>query len=60
MIKFLETNDLNENYSALTNTFSLIVEKHTPLQKKIVRGNHVPFFTKDIRKGSILKTQTSH
>ena len=45
-----ETNDPNENYSALTNTFSLIVEKHAPLKKKIVRGNHAPFITKDLRK----------
>ena len=45
-----ETYDPNENYSALTNTFSLIVEKHAPLKKKIVSGNHAPFITKDVRK----------
>ena len=45
-----ETDYLNENYSALTNTFSLIVEKHASLKKKIVRGNHAPFITKDLRK----------
>ena len=45
-----ETDDPNESYSALTNTFSLIVEKHAPLKKKIVRGNHAPFITKDLRK----------
>ena len=28
-----ETDDPNENYSALTSTFSLIVEKHAPLKK---------------------------
>ena len=48
-----ETDDPNENYSALTNTFSLIVEKHAPLKKKIVRGNHAPFITKDLRKAII-------
>ena len=42
-----ETDDPNESYSALTNTFSLIVEK---LKKKIVRGNYAPFITKDLRK----------
>ena len=36
----LETDDPNENYSALTSTFSLIVEKHSPLKKKPLRGNH--------------------
>ena len=45
-----ETDDRNENYSDLINTFSLIVEKHAPLKKKIVRGGHAPFITKDLRK----------
>ena len=45
-----ETDDPNENYSAFKNTFSLIVEKHAPLKKKIVRGNHAHFITKDLRK----------
>ena len=45
-----ETDYPNENYSALTNTFSLIVEKHAPLKKKIVRENHAPFITEDLRK----------
>ena len=47
---FLLTDDPNENYSALRNNFSLTVEKRTPLKKKIVRGNHTPFTTKDLRK----------
>ena len=45
-----EADNPNENYSAFTNTFSLIVEKHAPLKKKIVRENHAPFITKDLRK----------
>ena len=49
-IFLFEADDPNENYSALTNTFSLIVEKHAPLKKKIVRGNHALFITKDLRK----------
>ena len=40
----------NENYSTLTNTFSLIVVKHAPHKKKIVRAKHAPFITKDLRK----------
>ena len=52
-----ETDDPNENYSALTNTFSLIVEKHAPLKKKIVRGNHAPFITKDLRKAIYTKSR---
>ena len=27
------------------------MEKHAPLKKNIVRGNHAPFITKDLRKG---------
>ena len=43
--------DPNENYSASTNTFSLILQKHAPLKRKeIVRGNHAPFITKDLGK----------
>ena len=38
-----ETDDPNEKYSALTNTFSLIVEKHALFKKKIARENHAPF-----------------
>ena len=45
-----ETDDPNENYSALTNTFSLIVENYAPLKKKTARRNHGPFITKDLRK----------
>ena len=45
-----ETDDPNENHSALTNTFSLILERHTPLKKTIVRRDHAPFITKDLRK----------
>ena len=56
-----ETDDPNENYSALTNTFSSIVEKLAPLKNKIVKGNHTPFITKDLRKaiyaGSRLKSK---
>ena len=45
-----ETDDTKENYSVLTKSFSLIVEKHAPLKKKTMRGNHAPFITKDLRK----------
>ena len=31
----VETDDPNENYVGLTNTLSLIVEKHAPLKKKM-------------------------
>ena len=48
--QIFDTDDPNTNYSALINTFSLIGENHTPLKKKIVRENHAPFITEDLRK----------
>ena len=42
--------DLNENYLFLTNSFSKIVEKHVPLKKKTLRGNHAPLVSKELRK----------
>ena len=52
-----ETDYPNENYTALTNTFSLMVDKHVPLNKKMVRGNHAPITSKDLRKASHPSTQ---
>ena len=40
----------NENYELITNAFSNIVENHAPLKKKFLRGNQVPFMTKEFRK----------
>ena len=42
--------DPNENYLFLTNSFSKIVEKHVPLKKKTLRGNHAPLVSKELRK----------
>ena len=42
--------DHNKNYDNLIKCFSEIVEKHAPLKKKIIRGNHAPFMTKTMRK----------
>ena len=42
--------DPNENYLFLMNSFSEIVEKHVPLNKKTLRGNHAPFVSKELRK----------
>ena len=39
-----------ENYTNLSQTFSKVVQKHAPLIKKIVRGNHAPFINKEFRK----------
>ena len=42
--------DPNENYLFLANSFSKRVEKHVPLKKKTLRGNHAPFVSKELRK----------
>ena len=46
----LQSDDPNNNYSFLTREFSKIVEKHAPLRKKFIRGNHAPFMNKELRK----------
>ena len=53
-----ESDDPNENYSTLTNTISLIVEKYAPLKKKTVKGNHAPFYYKGSKKTYLHKKQT--
>ena len=46
----LQSDDPDENYSFLTREFSKIVDKHAPLRKKFIRGNHAPFMNKELRK----------
>ena len=43
-------NDPNENYSALSNTLTKLVDKHAPFKMKIQKGNPVPFISKEMRK----------
>ena len=47
----------DENYLVLTNVFSNIVNKHAPLQKKILRGNDAPFMNKELRKAVYTKSR---
>ena len=42
--------DPNQNYNCLTRTFLGLSEKHTPLKKKFVRGNHAPFMNGEFQK----------
>ena len=46
----LTTDDPNQNYDFLTNTFINIVNNHVPLKKKFIRGNQAPFMTRNLRK----------
>ena len=45
----LKTDDPNENYYFLTNTFINIVNNHAPLKKKFIRGHQAPFMTRNLR-----------
>ena len=42
--------DPNKNYFFVTNYFSKIVEKHVPLKRKTLRGNHASFVSMELRK----------
>ena len=57
LLKDLENSNLSassdnphENYTNLSQTFSKVVQKHAPLKKKILRGNHAPFINREFRK----------
>ena len=46
----LKTDDPNENYDFLTNTFINIIHDHAPLKRKFIRGNQAPFMTRNLKK----------
>ena len=46
----MNSDDVSDNYFQLCNTFLEVVEKHAPIKKKVLRGNHAPFVTKEFRK----------
>ena len=43
-------NDPNQNYNLLADKFLCIVNKHSPLKKKHVRGNNALFMNREFRK----------
>ena len=47
---FLDSDNPNENYDFLTMKFQEAVNRHVPLKKKILRGNHAPFIDTEFRK----------
>ena len=46
----MPTDDPNENYRFITDTFIKIVERQAPLKKGSVIGNQTPFMKKELRK----------
>ena len=47
---FLDSDNPNENYNVFTTKFQEAVNRHAPLKKKILQGNHAPFIDKEFRK----------
>ena len=46
----LDKENLNQCYDSLTNSFLEVVNRHAPLKKKTIRGNHASFVDKELRK----------
>ena len=44
------TENADENYNELSNKFRRIVDKHAPIKRKTLRGNHAPFMNRELRK----------
>ena len=42
--------DHNDKFSAFTNVFRYVLDKHAPLKTKAIRGNHAPFITQNLNK----------
>ena len=46
----MSTNDPNVNYKSITENFLETIDKHAPLKKKFIRGNHAHFMNRDFQK----------
>ena len=44
------TDNAHDNYNELVNKFRHIVDKHAPIKRKTLRGNHAPFMNRELRK----------
>ena len=47
----------NQCYDLLTTSFLKVVNRHAPLKKKTIRGNHASFVNKDLRKAIYTKSR---
>ena len=45
-----DENNPDKSYDHQTNTFRHIVDKHTPIKTKLLRGNNAPFMNPELRK----------
>ena len=46
----MSSNDPNVNCKSITENFLEAIDKHAPLEKKLVRGNQAPFMNRDFQK----------
>ena len=53
----LDKENSESNYSLISNKFLEVVNKHAPLKKKILKGNHAPFATKEFQKAIYTKSK---
>ena len=45
------------DYKSFETVFLSILEKHAPMKKKVIRANHVPYMTKNLRKAIMKRSQ---
>ena len=53
----LDKENSESNYSLISNKFLEVVNKHAPLKKKILKGNHAPLATKEFQKAIYTKSK---
>ena len=53
----MSTNDPNENYRFITDTFIKIGEPHATLKKRFARGNQASFMNKQLRKATYTRSK---
>ena len=58
LVKTLKISHIdNGNYKSFETIFLTVLEKHAPLKKKFIRGNHVPYMNTTLRKAMMRRTQ---
>ena len=53
-------NNCQEFYKKLTQIFWEVLDYHTPVKQKVVKGNQVTFMTKDLIKALMMKLKAKN
>ena len=56
----LDEKNSESSYSLISNKFPEVVNKHAPLKKKVLRGNHSPFVTKEVQKAIYTRSKSKN